>query len=516
MLLAASASSAGTALPRPGAEALPAQSPLDGPLPDAVATSLRLAQRIQQVGPDASAIAAAASSWQAAHLGTTVPAGAPAVRFEAPSQAARALAERHGVADPAGAALALDGLQEPARQALTDLLASFIAFEDATAAAFAAAPGAKADLGPVLAARGRFLDDALAFTAAWQRSAAVGPDVDLCPALAVDLLGADTTYTENCAFILDVDGDDVYLNNAGGNHLIGAIAECSFEGGAGALIDVLGNDQYVSGGNCGVNGGAYTGAGFLLDQSGNDLYRPGSYGVNGGAQTEGLGFLLDQGGDDVYAGGEQGVNGGAYGGAGILLDIGGNDAYSGSDNGVNGAGYFAGLGFLADVDGADTYTAGSQGTNGGGRLGTGFLLDVRGDDAYTAGEGGTNGGGALGAGFLMDANGHDTYVAEGGATNGGGSLGTGFLLDLVGDDSYTATDSATNGGGFQGSGFLIDLFGNDSYRAGSYGVNGGASLTGTGLLFDGQGTDQYWDDEGGSGTDRTLLLKEGYGAQVDV
>jgi hypothetical protein len=566
--------------------------------------SLELAKGLTDppgAGHDAGRVwAEAATAWQARTLGFSLSGSVPLPHHALPSQAALALAERHGIWPTPQQGLsfvALDTLEAPARDSLTDLLDAYLSFDDATRNAYAHAdlgdlhaslpPGPAGvrvlqqhglDLGPVLAARNHLLEAEAGFSAAWgHRGATLALTLDLCPAFALDLAGAATMYSTNCAFILDAGGNDVYRNNAGGSKLTGSPSTCNIlstdnQWGAAAVVDLEGDDQYGQATSwCGINGGGVLGAGFLVDGEGDDTYTAGSNGVNGGGSL-GAGFLLDQGGNDTYtatgafSGSSSGANGGGDNGLGLLLDESGNDTYTataaGSD-GANGGSAFSGAGFLLDGGGRDAYTGGGFGSNGGGYSGgVGFLLDKgREDDRYDAPNGvGANGGGSLGTGFLMDEGGNDTYTGGGFGSNGGADNGLGALLDgggrdtytagdygtngggfdgvglLVGyggeDDAYTAGDRATNGGGFRGAGFLLDAGGIDTYHAGKCGVNGGANPgadcellpvpeIGFGLLLDAAGTgDTYVDAESapcnGSGTDLTLVPKCLLGAQVDL
>jgi hypothetical protein len=308
------------------------------------------------------------------------------------------------------------------------------------------------------------------------------------PAFALDLDGADSTYTEDIVLTIDVGGNDLYLNNAGGSNIDPLHLRCinlpptgSTAAGAGALVDLGGNDRHESWRNCGINGGGRLGAGFLYDSGGSDTYFVSSGGTNGGGWL-GLGFLADRGaGDDNYT---------AYASTGRL-----------GVWGVNGGGMGTGDGFLLDEGGADTYVSGVGGTNGGGYLegGRGILVDAgTGADLYSGDWLGTNGGGNYaGAGALLDGGGDDTYVTStyiqfGYGANGGGSGGTGLIYDAGGSDTYSALDSGTNGGANAGIGLLLDESGNDRYTATSTTGNG-AAFAGLALLWDRAGTDTYSD-----------------------
>jgi hypothetical protein len=334
--------------------------------------------------------------------------------------------------------------------------------------------------------------------------------------LSISLGSTDDTYSSGFALSIDVGGNDVYRNNAGGSNITGSA--CSTPGTidvAAAAIDLGGTDQYLNGASCGINGGGYFGSGLLVDSTGSDVYTAGDKGTNGGA-LGGAGLLIDARGDDRYSGIRAdlsfGSNGGGVDGFGALIDGGGNDRYDGglvASNGGGAGGLLgaygvspgAGVGFLADLGGNDQYNGLVDSTNGGGSLGGGgFLMDLAGSDSYVMYGGGANGGGFFGGvGFLFDAIGSDRYLppsdAGGGAgagANGGAHLGVGMLIDGLGRDLYVAGDDGSNGGGSSGAGFLIDTGGGDTYVAGDRGANGGGATYGAGLLVDLAGNDFYY------------------------
>ena len=459
-------------------------------------------------------LAKAGTAAQARSLSIDVAVASMTPTHASPSQAAATLASLYGVdADPRQLAR-LDQIAGPAQDALTRLIDAFASVNSAARAAFGSSdPVAlqapveqvrgKVNPADVFAARDRMLDAVRALRES------IGPEVtntESCspitvpPAFSIDVGMCDNTYTQDIALLVDAGGNDTYFNNAGGSNVLDASCSGVFTtdpGGAGALIDLSGDDIYgdpAAPRSCGVNGGGYYGSGFLLDAAGSDMYNAGSYATNGGSEN-GAGFLLDAEGDDTYTAGSNHTNGGN----GFLIDAGGNDAYTAGHLGTNGSGYSGGNGFLLDAGGDDTYTAGAGGTNGGGFTansfsGSGFLLDAGGNDTYSAGAYGTNGGGyafdaspiieasAAGVGFLLDAGGNDTYIA-GGYPNSNRPQGT-------------------NGGGSSGLGFVDTL--QPFYRLG------------VGLLLDAAGTDTYFDYDGGTGADCTRAPKWTVGAQIDL
>jgi hypothetical protein len=183
----------------------------------------------------------------------------------------------------------------------------------------------------------------------------------------------------------------------------------------------------------------------------------------------------------------------------LVLDAGGDDLYLNNAGGSN----------LANEDGCVTACMGLP-------RGAGALVDFAGADRYVSHRGGgINGGGFLGAGFLVDFEGDDLYAAQNDATNGGAYAGTGFLLDVSGNDRFEAGGWGANGGAYPGGlAMLLDLAGDDAFTATFDAVNGGGR-GGLGLLWDDAGLDWYWDREGGTGWDATVVPKELAGLQVD-
>jgi len=343
--------------------------------------------------------------------------------------AANELLDRTGARD-ADALASLATLDASTAAALGRVFTAFLAFDAATRAYV---DGAGIDA--VFAARLQLLDATLAFGQAFQ-SATPPLVLDAAPAFTLDLSGVDSTYLADAAVSIDVGGDDHYLNRAGGGGTYAntncPVLEIQLPRQAGRLLptgflaDLEGNDDYVSGYDCGTNGGGLQGAGFLYDAAGNDHYQAGQGGVNGGGYLGGIGFLHDESGDDVFEATPEhstygyGANGaGSLGGYGMLVDNGGHDAYLAGQEGANGGGYALGVGSLVDAWGNDRYQAGALGTNGAAYLGNGLLWDGGGDDSYVVTQEWGNGNGHLetllgsvGKEFsacLYDADGHDWY-----------------------------------------------------------------------------------------------------------
>lgn len=193
-------------------------------------------------------------------------------------------------------------------------------------------------------------------------------------------------------FLLDLAGDDLYragvdVTCRGQACQIGSFGVNGGGAfGAGFLLDAAGDDTYQAGvratlespcgnltlvtqqfvampcdiGSRGTNGGGFLGAGALLDLAGNDTYQAG----NDAACLATTTGMCDVGAD--------GVNGGAakfyLDGVGSLLDLAGDDEYV--------------VGRNATCTASDLCNVASWGVNGGGATGPGLLFDRAGTDWY--------------------------------------------------------------------------------------------------------------------------------------
>lgn len=317
--------------------------------------------------------------------------------------------------------------------------------------------------------------------------------------------GTGTTYYyKDAAFIIDLGGDDYYLNNAGASTMNSPVSVCidlsgndiytaksdfaqgSGKFGAGILLDVNGDDQYVGAEYCQgfglfgmgllvdltgndtynghsmCQGGAAFGVGILRENSGHDTYHSGRC-AQGIGFTKGVGAIFELNGNDVYFTGNKyadfrdtdrafqsfaqgfamGIRpdnsiSGASGGIGLLLDDAGNDSYQG-DYFAQGSSYYFSLGMLYDKSGHDIYQAGRYSQGAGIHSSIGILKDVEGNDMYNAYFG------------VSQACGYDT--------------GIGYLLDMKGDDYYKCNVMAQGSGGEKGFGVMVDFAGNDYYFA---------------------------------------------------
>ncbi len=338
-----------------------------------------------------------------------------------------------------------------------------------------------------------------------------------------------TTYKKRFALIIDLGGDDSYLEAAGGANPHTKFSVC---------IDMAGDDLYSSRSHYAFGSGGL-GIGILLDEAGNDLYKTGHYSIASGCF--GSGILLDKAGDDKYIG-ESFTQGAGFVGFGLLLDRAGNDLFR-ARSFAQGFGFVGGVGILADSYGNDSYIAqGSQndtlryaghhlslaqGFGYGNRPdwsgGIGFLLDRSGNDVYIAdifGQGSSywlalgglwDGAGNdsytgyqycqgtsthLSAAMMMDKSGDDSYISKGVSQGAAHDMAVAYFLDLDGDDNYIVHDLSRGAGNANAVGIFIDYSGDDGYVAKSeLNVQGFGDwrrdFGSIGIMLDCQGLDSY-------------------------
>jgi hypothetical protein len=283
-------------------------------------------------------------------------------------------------------------------------------------------------------------------------------------------------YGEDAALILDLGGDDLYLNNAGGTRPGIPVA---------LVIDWGGNDRYLSRENF-SQGAGLLGGGFLIDMGGDDTFV--SMDGSQGGGFWGIGVLYHNGGNSTYTARSycQGVG---QMGVGLLIDRKGDDRYHCSFSG-QGLGLFGGAGILTDEGGNDFYQLGGLKADFRDPLkatvskGQGFGYGIRAERGIQGVPGGM--------GILMDEEGNDTYIADYFAQGASYYYGLGILDDRDGNDRYIS-GRYTQGAGIHSSvGVFMDRKGNDLYSA-SIGVAQGMGHDfGVGYFEDDEGKDQYW------------------------
>ncbi len=283
------------------------------------------------------------------------------------------------------------------------------------------------------------------------------------------------THRDDAFLIIDLGGDDLYLNNSGGSRPGMPLS---------VVIDYGGDDRYISREPF-VQGAGVVGSGILVDLSGEDIFvsGPGSQ----GAGLLGVGILWNRGGKSVFisswlsqAAGEAGT--------GILLSEDGDTLYRTGLYG-QGLGLSGGIGVLVDRGGDDRYILGGvepdfrDPEHSTVSMGQGFGRGVRPKDGYSGASGGV--------GVLIDESGDDLYSGDYFAQGGAYYYGVGILRDISGNDRYIGGRYTQGAGIHTAVGVMIDDRGRDSYYA-SYGVAQGMGHDhGVGLLMDLEGDDSF-------------------------
>jgi hypothetical protein len=302
-------------------------------------------------------------------------------------------------------------------------------------------------------------------------------------------------YTEDAALILDLGGDDLYLNNAGGTRPGMPIAlvidwggnnryisKENFSQGAGLLgggflIDLGGNDTFIS--RDGSQGAGFWGLGFLYHGDGNGVFSARKF--SQGTGQMGIGMLVNRKGDTKYLCSYGGQGLGLFGGAGILFDEAGNDFYQlgglepdfrDPSASTQSMGQGFGLGERPEKD--------KNGVPGG----IGMLIDGSGDDTYIADYFAQGASYYYGLGIMDDRAGNDQYISGRYSQGAGIHSSVGVLLDRAGNDFYYSSFGVGQGMGHDyGVGFFEDDGGEDHYQGGSL-VQGAATNGGLGIFID--------------------------------
>jgi PDZ domain-containing protein len=309
------------------------------------------------------------------------------------------------------------------------------------------------------------------------------------------------TYRENAALILDLGGDDLYLNNAGGTRpkmplslVIDWGGDDRYLGqedfsqgagllGAGMLLDLGGKDTFIS--RDGSQGAGFWGLGFLYHGAGKATFRARKF--SQGTAQMGMGILINAGKDDRYLCSYGGQGLGLFGGAGILIDQAGDDLYQLGglepdfrDPRQSTQSYGQGFGMGARPDKEKNGVPG----------GIGMLIDKQGDDAYLADYFSQGASYYYGLGILDDRSGNDQYFSGRYSQGAGIHSSVGVLVDRGGDDLYYSSFGVSQGMGHDfGVGVLEDAGGEDHYQGGTL-VQGAATSGGLGILLDPSGADR--------------------------
>jgi hypothetical protein len=304
-------------------------------------------------------------------------------------------------------------------------------------------------------------------------------------------------YTNEAFLIIDLGGDDIYLNAAGGaNGLVGRPVS--------VVIDLAGNDQFISQKSFSQGAGVF-GVGILAALGSNCTFQ--AKHMSQGAGFFGCGLLMTGPGRQTFDA-MTFCQGAGFFGAGILWQCGGNSTYRANQL-AQGFGGVQGVGLVLDTGGNDTYVAGgkeecpwipghyftlAQGMGFGMRPfaggGVGVLCDLKGDDRYVADVYGHGVSYWYAVGMLLDAEGNDVYSAYQYCQGAGIHLSSGLLMDWVGNDQYTARGLCQGTAHDYSVGLLVDRSGNDRY-IGDSATQGGAINNSFALLLDREGDDFY-------------------------
>ena len=338
-----------------------------------------------------------------------------------------------------------------------------------------------------------------------ESSASKEPFIYVTNSLRIVIRGVgDDVYTKDAHLLIDIGGDDVYYNNAGG-------CRSSFEEIA-VCIDHSGNDRYDAPNDLYVQGFGFLGCGFLADFKGNDVYDAKHFAQ--GAGVCGVGVLWDESGLDKYSAHAFCQGAGMFG-LGMLLDGNGEDLYDCATLGQGGA-TTLGMGILSDLSGDDRYYLAIDeskdklgifpGYGQGGALsfrnypwkkkltaygGAGLLFDASGNDRYwTKGWCDQGGSYIMSLGALVDISGNDHYTANTGQGSGI-HITNAILIDKDGHDIYEGDFRTGGSGGDRSAGFFIDYAGNDIYRSKTSSYGTGAKPMSYSLFIDYKGEDTY-------------------------
>jgi hypothetical protein len=302
------------------------------------------------------------------------------------------------------------------------------------------------------------------------------------------MLDKDKYKNRPVSILIDLGGDDKYVSGTTYPSFGAGIL------GISVLYDAAGNDTYI--GKEYTQGAGLFGVGILYDESGNDTYKAELSGQ--GCGYFGIGLCFDAAGDDNYYiyGAGQGF-GGIGGGIGVLADYSGNDKYTGepspdvydladyhsdkkiNGNGVQGVGFgrrgditdghswAGGIGAIIDISGDDHYLSGNWSLGCAYWFSTGIAYDGSGDDIYESCYFTQGSGAHFCNGILIDEGGndkHEMYETAGAGLGFGWDYTNAFLINMGGNDSYRANMISIGLAEIRSNAFLIDIGGDDTYR----------------------------------------------------
>ncbi|MBV6459065.1 MAG: hypothetical protein HONBIEJF_02205 [Fimbriimonadaceae bacterium] len=292
------------------------------------------------------------------------------------------------------------------------------------------------------------------------------------------------------AVLIDHADDDIYRSHRPG------LASANF--GAAAVFDAAGNDTYEQY----ADGQAFArfGLAVLEDLAGDDRYT-GFTQVQGCGLTGGAAALIDRGGRDEYVAVDTVIDFPSPQSAEHNVSMSQGAGYGRRADYLDGHSLSGGVGILFDQDGNDSYTCGVFGQGVGYWEGIGALWDAKGDDQYK-GQWYVQGASAhFAIGYLEDEAGNDTYTAPMNMAQGAGhDFGHGMLVERSGNDVYQAPNLSLGAGNANGLGIFFELAGDDRYASSGITLGKAAEAPKNtlreraiclGLFVDAGGTDTY-------------------------
>ena len=279
--------------------------------------------------------------------------------------------------------------------------------------------------------------------------------------------------------VIDAGGDDRYHFDSSHHPRRGRVR---------ALIDLQGNDRYVSVTPAADPSSAVMGVGVMIDLAGDDVYQ-GTH-LTQGAALFGNALLVDGGGRDVFnaLGHAQAF---ALAGTAALVSLGGDDRYTALTHAQASAGPAA-VAVLIDRAGDDRYrldnapliSPSAQSSAHNVSMGQGAARGVRADHS----DGRSLAGGLA---LLLDEAGDDHYHAQVFAQGAGFWESVGVLLDGAGNDHYEGVWYVQGAAAHRAFGLLHDHGGNDRHQASHSTALGAAHDLSVGMLVNGSGDDDY-------------------------
>lgn len=324
----------------------------------------------------------------------------------------------------------------------------------------------------------------------------------------IDTTGEDNRYTmDNVLLLIDSGGDDEY-----------EFVESTRHAPLSIIIDLAGNDRYITRAHAAGPASAVLGYAVLWDEAGDDVYEAGDYSLVQGAALFGMAVLHDRRGNDRYHARSH-AQGWAFAGTALLLDGAGDDRYHALSQAQAAAGAQA-VALLLDAGGNDRYTLAAgpllfpsaqlpernvsmgQGAATGLRSdftdgrslpgGLAILFDQQGNDRYEAQVFAQGAGYFYGTGLLIDGGGEDMFNGAWYVQAAAAHRGAGLLIKRgEGNDAYHASHSTSLGAAHDSSlAFFLDEAGDDQYRLGDLGL-GAAHDNSVALFIDKAGNDRY-------------------------